>query len=124
MAGQRYTTDGSLRRPMNLSGYTGPQAPMGVPDMVTHRRPGSFDWQLAALQNDMQGRFNYGNWDITHPEINARVSFARRDAAEKEAIRAQVERDNAQRQYFANQNTDPYNKRGFGPLSLQAGLNF
>jgi hypothetical protein len=50
-------------------------------------------------------------------------------AAEKEAIRAQVERDNAKRQYFANQNTDHYNDGTLrwgsgGPLSLHTGANF
>ena len=43
---------------------------------------------------------------------------------EKAKIAEMVARDNARRQYFANQNTDPYNKRGFGPISLQAGVHF
>jgi hypothetical protein len=109
----------------------------GVPYDVRQAPPDDTDWNwanmlgnLTAMGAGVPHTSNAGldgkSYGVSygHPEIDARLNFALRDDAEKEAIRAQVERDNAQRQYLANQNTDPYNKRGFGPLSLQAGVNF
>jgi hypothetical protein len=96
------------------------QAPITADDLETARiRQGMSEW-FQQPDPITQG-LGYG-----HPEIDARVSFARRDAAEKEAIRAQVERDNEKRIQLAKAGyegpTARYRKQ-IPPLDLRAALN-